>query len=363
MNTKILVRYLLRQNLFLLALVLGAGLGIYLLIELFDRLDDFLKAGVGLTSILVYFAAKTPLIISQIVPAVFLLSLLIQFSLMHRNREIIALSSCAVPFAVPGRIMLVYALIWSALLFGFSQILGTKGYTVAHRIWKEEVRKHQLSQQTLWDVWFREADRMIRIKRFKPFQGVGEGVVMYTLTKDGRGMETITTASSVQVRGTTWKLTNVRHIHLTSFARETIGQMALTLGTDPRSFATLTNDKAPQYLSYWELARVIKVLGQAGSNVEGLRTSLYAKISYPCSLVVLVCAAVAITLTITNIYASVLAGLGLIFLYYVMFAMSTAAGENGTLAPIVAAWLPNLVFGAGGIGILGIRAFCAQGVN
>ena len=128
--------------------------------------------------------------------------------------------------------------------------------------------------------------------------------------------------------------------------------MELTLKTDPRSFATLESDKAPQYLSYWDLARVIEGLGQAGSNVEGLVTSLHAKVSYPFSLLVMACAAIALTLTLTNVYASVLAGLGLVFVYYAMFVMSTAAGESGALPPAVAAWIPNTVFGLGFAGML-----------
>jgi lipopolysaccharide export system permease protein len=354
MNNNILVRYLIQQNLFLLALVFGAGIGIYLLIELFDRLDDFLKAGVGLSTIVMYFAAKTPLIISQIFPAVFLLSLLIQFSLMHRNREIIALTSCAVPFAVIGRTIVVYALVWSALLFGFSQVLGTKGYSVAHRIWKEDVRKKQLSQQTLYNVWFREGDRIIRMGSFKPFQGVGRNVAMYVLSQDGNKVEQVVEAQRVEVHGSTWTLGEVKHLQVQSFSRGQEERMDLTLKTDPRSFATLESEKAPQYLSYWDLARVIRGLGQAGSNVEGLVTALHAKISYPVSLVVMACAAIALTLAVTNVYLSVLAGLVLVFAYYAIFVMSTAAGENGLLLPWVAAWMPNGIFGLGFLGMLAI---------
>ncbi|GAU09811.1 LptF/LptG family permease [Desulfoplanes formicivorans] len=354
MNNNILVRYLIRQNLFLLALVFGAGIGIYLLIELFDRLDDFLKAGVGLSTIVMYFAAKTPLIISQIFPAVFLLSLLIQFSLMHRNREIIALTSCAVPFAVIGRTIVVYALVWSALLFGFSQVLGTKGYSVAHRIWKEDVRKKQLSQQVLYNVWFREENRIIRIRSFKPFQGVGRGAAVYALSGDGNKVEQIAEAKGVEVHGNTWTFMEVNHLHIQSFSRRWEDRMDLILKTDPRSFATLESEKAPQYLSYWNLSRVIKGLGQAGSNVEGLVTALHAKISYPVSLLVMACAAIALTLAVTNVYLSVLAGLVLVFAYYAIFVMSTAAGENGLLPPFVAAWMPNAVFGLGFLGMLAV---------
>lgn len=44
----VLAQLLVRRNLFLLALVLGIGLGVYLFVEVFDRLDNFLEAGVPL---------------------------------------------------------------------------------------------------------------------------------------------------------------------------------------------------------------------------------------------------------------------------------------------------------------------------
>ena len=68
----LLTRYILRQNLYLLLLVCGIGLGIYIFIDLFDRLDDFLEAGVGFASVGAYFLYRTPFILAQIFPAVFL---------------------------------------------------------------------------------------------------------------------------------------------------------------------------------------------------------------------------------------------------------------------------------------------------
>ncbi len=361
MNKNILVWYLIRQNLFLLALVFGVGIGVYVLIELFDVLDDFLNAGVGLSSMLVYFAARIPAIISQIFPAVFLISLLVQFSLMHRNREIIALASCAVPFAATGRVIFVYAFVWSVLLFGFSQSLGTRGHALAQRIWKEEVRKKQLSQQVIGNVWFKEDGRIVRIDSLQPFQGKGWGVVVYTLSKDGTGITRITEARRVEIDGTTWKLMDAGSVDVQTFSRRTQAVVKLELKTDPRSFATLKRKLGSQYISYWELSRIVTTLDRAGSNVEGLRTALYAKVSYPFSLVIMACAGIVLTLVISNVYISVLSGLGVIFVYYVLFVMSTAAGENGTLAPMIAAWMPNTIFGLGFLGLLGFKAYTKEG--
>ncbi len=345
MKSKILVRYLIRQNLFYLALVFGAGLSIYFLIELFDRLDDFLKAGVGADVIVLYFFAKTPLIISQIFPAVFLLSLIIQFSLMHRNREIVALQACAVSFLEIGRTVLLYALVWACLLFAFSQVVGTKGYSVANRIWKEDVRKKQAATQILRNVWFREGRYVVTIRSCQPFQGKGTGVVVYTLAENSRTLERIVTAQSVDIQEGRWRLHGAEVVTPATFSREKKDLFELRLRTNPKEFVTLKNDKAPQYISFWDLANVIQGLDAAGSNVENLRTALHVKVSYPFSLVIMALVAIVLTMTFSNIYRCVVAGLLIIFVYYALFVIGSSAGETGTLTPALAAWMANFVFG------------------
>ena len=42
---KLLFRYLVRNNAFILLPTLGVGIGLYLLTDLFERLDNFVEAG------------------------------------------------------------------------------------------------------------------------------------------------------------------------------------------------------------------------------------------------------------------------------------------------------------------------------
>ena len=101
-------RYLLRQNLFLMFMVLGVGIGLYLLSDLFDRLDDFLEAGVSAKVAITYFVVKTPLIISQILPAVFLIACILQLCIMARSRELVALQAGGISFlGWPGSFLCV----------------------------------------------------------------------------------------------------------------------------------------------------------------------------------------------------------------------------------------------------------------
>ncbi|MDO9631506.1 MAG: LptF/LptG family permease, partial [Humidesulfovibrio sp.] len=126
--------YVVRQNLFLMATCLGAGTFIYLLTDLSDRLDRFLDAGLGVRQILIYFAVKIPLIFAQILPAVFLLAVVLQIGLMVRSREMMALRAGGVAISWFLRFFLVYALIWSAGQLVFSQFIASYGEQEATRI-------------------------------------------------------------------------------------------------------------------------------------------------------------------------------------------------------------------------------------
>ena len=87
----LLSKYLIKQNLFLLLTILLIGTGIYLLTDLFDRIDDFLETKMSFFAIVAYFVIKIPIIISQILPAVFLIALIIQLNLLTKNKELVAL--------------------------------------------------------------------------------------------------------------------------------------------------------------------------------------------------------------------------------------------------------------------------------
>lgn len=78
---------------------LAVGTCIYLLSDVFDRLDDFIRAGLGVETILFYFLVKIPVIVSQLMPAIFLLAMVIQMGVLTRSKELLALQAGGVSFA------------------------------------------------------------------------------------------------------------------------------------------------------------------------------------------------------------------------------------------------------------------------
>ena len=89
----LLFRYLTKNNAMILLPTLAVGIGLYVLTDLFERLDNFIEAGLSVGMVLTYFVVKMPLVISQILPVIFLLSTVIQLCIMARSRELTALQA------------------------------------------------------------------------------------------------------------------------------------------------------------------------------------------------------------------------------------------------------------------------------
>ena len=343
----LLSRYLIRQNLFLLSIILLAGTGIYLLTDLFERLDDFLDAGLGLGMLLGYLLVKIPLIISQILPAVFFLSLVLQLHFLDRTRELLALEAGGISPLILLRFILIYSLLWAGGQLVFSQALSVVGERMASRIWEEDVRKHSREQATLKGLWFTEQDIIVHIGLCYPAQGKGENLQAYSLDATGTTITKIIKAKTFSVEDGKWILVDGEILTPASYTQSAFEKMELPLRQHLQTFqlGEARSGQQASQLSLGELSKSIKRLRQAGSNVEILRTIWHGKLAYAASLMVLGALALVISQATRNIYKAVALSLVVAFLYYGLSTLGASLGQKGILPPPIGAWLGNAFFG------------------
>lgn len=341
----VLGRYLVRQNMYLMAICLMVGTCIYLLSDMFDRLDDFYSAGVGGSTILYYYLVKIPLIISQLLPAIFLLAMVIQLGVLTRSREMLALRAGGVAFAWFVRFFFVYALIWSAGQLVFSQYLGVWGETEATRIWKEDVRKKQLDEMSIQDLWLRDGPYIVLSELAHPAKNKVEDVTVYEFAHNGQELTRIISASKGSATPEGWVLYNVTDLDASTFGAQHHMTLTLPINQILSDYAAieLKGDKAQ--LPLYELSRAIKKLEQSGSNVEILRTAWHGKWAYAFSIAVMALLALALSTFSENVYANIGYSLILIFVQYGLHVVGATAGEKGVLEPFTAAWMGNITMG------------------
>lgn len=335
--------YLVRQNLFLMGSCLGAGTFIYLLVDFADRLDQFLDSGLPVSQILTYFAVKMPLIFAQILPAIFLLGLIIQIGLLVRSKEMIALRAGGISIAWFMRFFIMYALVWSLAQLLFSQFIATYGEQEASRIWREDVRKKQLDKRVLKNLWFRDGQYIVHASEAQPTQSRVRDVTVYDFDRETMQLKRITTAKKALVDEHGWGMLDAWEIDTQDFSTLNMLTQFLPVRQDMRGFLVSdSGDKAD--LPLWSLGRIIEELRESGSNVERLRTAWHGKWSYAFSIVTMALIALAICSIVENMYVSLVLSLLVVFSFYGLYVLGISTGQKGLVPPVIGAWMANLAY-------------------
>jgi lipopolysaccharide export system permease protein len=341
----LLTRYLVRQNLFLIIIILLISISLYVLTDMFERLDRFLESGVGVRVMLLYCLMKIPAIISMTLPAVFMIAVVVQMNMLERSRELIALAAGGVPPAALVRFVIFYGLVWSVAQFFFAQGAGVMGERASTRIWQEDVRGRIQEESRLYGLWFTERDNIVHVGVCWPLQDRGENLQVYTLDETGIGIREIIRAKRFTVGKNGWTLEDGKIITPATYTATAFDHMELPIRQNLRTFQiTASSGIKPKQLSLRELTNAISRLENAGSNVESLRTAWHEKLAYACSIMILGMLALLVSRFTTNIYKAVVISMIIIFFYNGVNTLYVTMGEKGMVRPFVGAWFADAFF-------------------
>jgi lipopolysaccharide export LptBFGC system permease protein LptF len=112
-------------------------------------------------------------------------------------------------------------------------------------------------------------------------------------------------------------------------------------------FATQQPDE--RFMSYSQLRGYVEQLQSSGFDVSEQQVALERKISFPFVTIVMTLIAVPFAVTTGRRGAMYGIGVGIVLAlaYWVAISVFAALGTGGLVAPALAAWAPNLLFGAG----------------
>lgn len=136
----LLYRYIFSQFTRNLIMVISSLITIYLLVDFFEKIDNFMEAGKPTALALQYLLLKIPLIVDQLLPVCLLLAGVITLGIMNQNREFMALEAGGLSEQKILAPIMVATLFFTilALLAGEWVVPSTTQET--NRIWYEEVQ-------------------------------------------------------------------------------------------------------------------------------------------------------------------------------------------------------------------------------
>ncbi len=351
MRRWILDRYLLREWIKILVLTaLGFPL-IIIAFNLTDKLGDYLSQGIKPSAIALGYLYSLPSQIFQVLPATVLFATVFSVSAMNRHSELTAAKASGRSFyRIIAPVMLAAVV---TMVFGF--LLGEVAPAGSRRQAELLGDIHIRSQSTRYNFVYRADHGWVYVIRSLQISAREMRNVVLERAGTGPAYPTLAVQSARVTYDTAharWTLHNGRMRVISGLTDEQTIQFdsmyQRTLVEKPAEL--LAEPKKPEEMRYAELGRYIDDLERSGSEVPKLRVDRELKLSIPFTCIVIALFGAPLALTSPRGSGAVGVGLslGTTVVFLTMIQLSRAIGAGGALPPVVAAWLPNVVFlGAG----------------
>ena len=347
-STHILDRYLIREFLAFAGIGLAVAAALYVIVDLGDTLNRFLRVKPPLTYILEHFLYRLPAALHQGLPVIMLVATIFLFLSLSRFHELTAMKSAGISlYRVSAPVLLMgLSVAVSAMLF--QELFLPRLKELAEEVDRVKIRgqlpRHLQSRQRLW---LRSADsRFYRVELLSPQTNDLYGM---TILEVDRQFHLLNRLDARQAHWTEsgWELRDGAFREIESAGTVQTVPFTLTaleLTEDIEEFTRIHKDF--ESMSYWELREYVARLEAAGFQAKKYLVALYSKLSFP--LVNLVMVLVAIPFALQSPRGGRLFGVGLAIAimagYLVVHYVALAFARADLLPPFVAAWTANVIF-------------------
>lgn len=352
----IISKYLSREIARYFLVVLAMVVGIYVVVDFLEKIDDFMEAGLPFSKTLSFLIFKIPFIIAQITPVAILLSILIVFGLMSKYNEIVALRSSGTSTYQLLRPALTIGIILSVLLFFVSEILVPITMGKANRIWLTEVRRDTAITSREKNIWIKGNRLISHISFYNHRTQTLYGVTLNYFDDEFRLTKRIDASKGV-FQGGQWVLEDAMVQQLKPddevYSIRLHDRWIESLDLLPDDLKRVV--KKSEEMGFAELHDYIAKVESEGYDASLYRVDLHAKIAFPvvCIVMVLIGTGIAIRGRLKEgLPVSISYGIGVAFLYHVFHSFCISLGYAEVLPPIIAAWSANLIFSCLGSFIL-----------
>ena len=351
-STFIIDRYLVRQFLLFVALGILVGAVVFVVVDLLQTLDRFLRIKPSLWLILQHFAFNMPGEIYKGLPLIVLISTMFLFLSMTRQRELDALKAAGISLYRASLPIFLTALVISVLAVLFQEIALPELSTRAEEVDRVKIRgmppKHLARQN---QIWYRSSDtRFLRMALLDPVERSMEGVLALDIDRNWRLRDRLD-ARRARWTPEGWQVSGgvIRRIDDAGGVRSEAFEARLMSGADmPEHIRDFIEVQRPiDTLSFLELRAVVQKLRESGHQVGKYVVQLYSRVSFPLVHVIMVLVGIPFALASPRSGGRAM-GIGIAIAiavgYWMVHSVSLALAQADLLPPVLAAWIANIVF-------------------
>lgn len=321
-------------------------LSIAIVFDLTEKLDDFFDNNAPLKAIIFdYYVNFIPFYMNMFTPLFTFISVIFFTSKMAGNTEIVAILSSGVSF---WRFMRPY-FISAAVIAIMSFILG--GFIIPHanKTLLEFENKYvkKFKSENAHNVQMEvEKGVILYIERYEMSRNKGYRLSLEKF--DGKHLVSRLTAESASWDSAyNWKLETYLQRDFDGM-KETITQgesLDTTIMLQPSEFF-ITSDEAPE-MTNTQLRNYLERQKERGvGNIQAFADEYYKRYSMPLAAFIMTLIGVSLSSRKVRGGMGLHLGIGLALsaLFVLFSTLSTSFSVNGTLSPLLAVWLPNILF-------------------
>ncbi|MEZ5290111.1 MAG: LPS export ABC transporter permease LptF [Vicinamibacterales bacterium] len=344
-----------------LALSVVSMAGLFYLATFIDLSDKLIKGTATAELLLRYFWWSTPQYLYYVIALAVLLAAVATIGALTKSSELVVMRACGISLYRTAVPLLASALVASGALFGLEEWVlapaNRRAKELDYLIRGQTPRRYDALNRR----WLTGPDgRVYHYQFYSPSEHELNGLTVLTFGQAGgivteRSFAKVARAEPAVGDGRTWDARNGWTRTFNSDAKvasySPFDERELALAT-PETF--VTQIPPPEQMTYRQLQRYVDEVRAAGHDVREHQVALHRKFAFPLVTVVMTLIGVPFAVTIGRRGALYGIGVGVVLAltYWTMISVFAALGAGGALPPILAAWAPNLLFGACALSLL-----------
>jgi len=348
-STFIIDRYLVKQFLVLVGLGLLVGGVLFVVVDLLQTLDRFLRVKPSLGLILQHFAYNMPGEIYKGLPLIVLISTVFLFLSLTRQRELDALKAAGMSLYRVSLPIFLAAFVISVLAVLFQEVALPELSTRAEEVDRVKIRgmlPRHLQRQN--QIWYRTSDtRFLRMALLDPVEKSVEGLLVLDIDQRWRLLDRLD-ARKARWTPDGWQLSEGVIRGIDDANRVRFDAFAARLVVMPEHVDDFTAVQKPvDTLSYLEMRAFVAKLRESGHEVGKYLVQLYSRLSFPLVHVIMVLVGIPFALAsprsggrAMGIAVAIVIAVG----YWMVHSVALAFARADLLPPALAAWTANVVF-------------------
>lgn len=345
---RILDWYILKKFLTTFLFVVIIVTAVVVVIDITERNDKFIKHALGADKIIEYYLAYIPYIVNLVMPILIFIASVFITAKMAGHTEIVAILSSGISFRRMMRPYFIGALIIGSVSFYFN------GWIIP------DANKTRIDfQYKYFDQKRNATERNLHIKiapttyaYLEAYNAPSQTGTRFTLeTVEGTTLKEKLSARRIEwdTVNNSWKLLNwqLRKIEDMDEVVTEGRRLDTLINLTPDDFASLTG--VQETLTNPELAKYIHILQERGDDgISIYKTEQYVRIMSPFASIILTFMGLIVSAKKKRGGAGlqIAIGFGLAFLFIIFFMFAKAIAEANSLPPLLAVWIPNIIFGA-----------------